>query len=111
MGSRVRIVHVTDGAPRDPSLRPTLRGHAPSEAAAVRRSELAAALRAGGLDPDEVLAPSLGVPDHDAVAFAVHAAARMSGMLVRIAEMSSYHAARQGQGLEPASFVPCSESS
>ncbi len=148
MGWHVRVVHVTDGAPRDPSLRPTLRDLAASEAAAVRRAELAAALRAGGLDPDVVLAPALGAPDqdatlamvdiarslarylvesppsvvithpyegghpdHDAVAFAVHAAARMSGVPLRIAEMSSYHAAREGEGLESASFLPCRGSS
>ncbi len=148
MGWRVHIVHVTDGAPRDPSLRPTLGRLAPSEAAAVRRSELAAALRVGGLDPDVVLLPSLGVPDqeaalamvevaralsqrlvtsppsvvithpyegghpdHDSVAFAVHAAARVSGVPVRIAEMSSYHAASGRQEVESASFVPGSESS
>ena len=142
-GWRVRVVHITDGAPRDPSLRPTLRALAPSEAAAVRRAELAAALLAGGLDPDVVLAPSLGVPDqdatlamvevaralsrrlvesppsvvithpyegghpdHDAVAFAVHAAARMSGLPLRIAEMSSYHAARGRQRIATASFLP-----
>ena len=143
MGWRVRVVHVTDGAPRDPALRPTLRALGRSEAAAVRRSEVAAALRTGGLDPDVVLAPSLGVPDqeaalamvevaralsrhlvesppsvvithpyegghpdHDAVAFAVRAALRMSGVPTAIAEMSSYHAARGREGLESASFLP-----
>ena len=148
MGWRVRVLHVTDGAPRDPALRPTLGALARSEAAAVRWAELARALRTGGLDPDVVLLPSLGVPDqeatlalvevaralsrhlaesppsvvithpyegghpdHDAVAFAVRAAARMSGVPTRIAEMTSYHAASGRQEVESASFVPGSESS
>jgi LmbE family N-acetylglucosaminyl deacetylase len=145
-GSRVRVLHVTDGAPRDPSLRPTLRDCTPFEAAVARRAELAAALRAGGLDPDVVLADPLGVadqeaalalvdvaralareleatapdvvithpyegghPDHDAVAFAVHAAVRLNAHAPRIAEMSSYHAAREGNALEVAAFLPHAE--
>jgi LmbE family N-acetylglucosaminyl deacetylase len=148
-GSRVRVLHVTDGAPRNPALRPTLRDRSPAEAAAVRRAELASALRAGGLDPGAVLAPSLGVPDqdaslvlvdvaraiarelaasapdvvithpyegghpdHDAVAFAVHAAARMhAGAPIAIAEMSSYHAWPEREAIETARFLdaasPC----
>jgi LmbE family N-acetylglucosaminyl deacetylase len=131
-GARVEILHVTNGAPRDPSLRPSLRHCAPAEAARFRRAELQRALRAGGLDGRVVLAPSLGVPDqsaalcmtsiarslaarirekpvdvvvthpyegghpdHDAVAFAVHAAARLRPRGVvfpAIIELSSYHA-------------------
>lgn len=153
-GAHVRVLHVTDGAPRDPALRPTLRDLSPAAAAAVRRTELASALRAGGLDPRTVLASPLGVadqeaalcmadtaralaralaasapgvlithpyegghPDHDAVAFAVHAAARLHASTSavpppRIAEMSSYHAAPDGtqpDGTQPrvACFLPC----
>ena len=147
-GSRVQVLHVTDGAPRDPSLRPALRDCTPSEAAAVRAREVAASLRAGGLDPGAILVPSLGVPDqeaslamveiarglsqrfeeltpnvvithpyegghpdHDAVALAVHAAVRIisarRGAPLRLAEMSSYHASREGDALEAATFLPC----
>lgn len=145
-GARVSVLHVTDGAPRDPSLRPTLRDLTPAAAAAVRRAELAAALRAGGLDPDAIVEPSLGVgdqeaalalpaiaralaerfavsrpdvvithpyegghPDHDAVAFAVHAAARLQAHPLPVAEMSSYHASPEREELEAGCFLPCEE--
>jgi LmbE family N-acetylglucosaminyl deacetylase len=132
-GARITIVHATDGAPADAALRPTLRDCSRAEAARVRRAEVERALRAGGLEPSDVLAGSLGVgdqeaartmrflarsvmarladddvdvvvthpyegghPDHDAVAFAVHAArellARESGVVApALAEMTSYH--------------------
>lgn len=152
LGARVRVLHVTDGAPREPSLRPTLADRSRAAAAAVRRAELEAALRAGGLDADAVLAASLGVPDqeaafalvevartlarrlsasppdvvithpyegghpdHDAVAFAVHAAVRLlesaGAATPLIAEMSSYHASPQPEGnaLEAACFLPWPE--
>jgi N-acetylglucosamine malate deacetylase 2 len=146
-GSPVRVMHVTDGAPRDPALRPTLRDCTRAEAAAARRAELAAAFRAGGLDPEALVEPSLGVadqeaalalpelaralarrlgasppdvvithpyegghPDHDAVAFAVHAAVRLNasatGHSPLVAEMSSYHASPGREGLLAASFLP-----
>ncbi len=131
-GWRVEVLHVTDGAPRDPRLRPTL-AHLPrAEAARARREEARAALRAQEIaDPDRVLLAPLGVadqeapqsaaavaravadrivereirvvvahayegghPDHDAVAFASHAAAvlaRARSHPVALAEMSSYH--------------------
>ena len=152
VGARVRVLHVTDGAPRDPSLRPTLADRSPEAAAAVRRAELAGALRAGGLDPDAVLAPSLGVPDqeaalglveiahalarhiaasgpdvvlthpyegghpdHDAVAFAVHAAVHLLATAGAapplIVEMSSYHASPEGEALVAACFLPCPDAS
>lgn len=65
-GCRTEVLHVTDGAPRDPTLRPKLSGGSPAEASKVRRAEVEAALRTGGLDPDVVLAPSLDVPDQQA---------------------------------------------
>jgi len=156
LGARVRVLHVTDGAPREPSLRPALADRSREAAAAVRRAELAAALRAGGLDPAAVLEASLGVPDqeaafalveiahalarhieasppdvvithpyegghpdHDAVAFAVHAAVRLlataGAAAPLIAEMSSYHASPgpegEGDALEAACFLPCPEAS
>lgn len=131
-GARVEVLHVTDGAPADASLRSSrLRDCSLAEVARIRVSELREALRAGGLDPDAVLATSLGIrdqeaalamssiaeqiasylakhpadvvvthpyegghPDHDAVAFAVHAAVRRAGTGTMLAEMSSYNAER-----------------
>lgn len=77
-GSRVRVLHVTDGAPRDPTLRPTLRDCTRSEAASVRAREVAASLRAGGLDPGAILVPSLGVPDLEATLAIVEIARGLS---------------------------------
>jgi LmbE family N-acetylglucosaminyl deacetylase len=59
LGVRVRVLVVTDGAPLDAALREALRDRSPKEAADIRARELAGALRAGGLDPDLVLEPSL----------------------------------------------------
>lgn len=130
-GCRVRVLHVTDGAPRNPALRPSLRRHTVKQAAAFRRLEAEAAL--GG--EDITLLPSLGIPDHeaaedlvgltlalepiiatadvvvthpyegghpdhDATAFAVHAAAGHT----LVAEMTSYHRNALG-GLEPGVFL------
>lgn len=140
-GWRIEVLHVTDGAPRDAALRPTLRDLSLAEAAAVRRREVAAALRAGGLVPERTLARSLAVPDqeaaamlapvahilahhlavaradvvvthpyegghpdHDAVAFAVHAAVALHrGARPAIVEMASYH--RAGGALAAATFL------
>lgn len=131
-GVSVRVLHVTDGAPRDPALRPALRERSVAESSRVRRDEVRAALAAGGLPP-AALEPTLGFPDqgvaaalvevtlavrdrlaartpdvvvthpyegghpdHDAAAFAVHAAvallARASGPEPAVVEMTSYHA-------------------
>jgi len=130
VGFCLGVLHVTDGAPRDPRLRPWSRGRSPEEAARVRRAEAHAALDAQGV-AGAVLLPSLGVPDlraafalaaiaravaeriaamdatvvvthpyegghpdHDAVAFAVHAAVRIAGargLTAALAEMTSYH--------------------
>jgi len=141
-GWRVRVLHVTDGAPRDPALRPTLREATIAGAASVRCAEVRAALRAGGLDPElalersidipdqsaaRVLAPLArtlaerldaspvdvvvthpyegGHPDHDAVAFAVHAAAALLGdRAPSLVEMTSYHRANGAIAL--ATFLP-----
>jgi LmbE family N-acetylglucosaminyl deacetylase len=133
-GAHVTVLHATDGAPRDLSLRPTLRHCSRGEAARLRRLESERALRAGGLDPGKILAASLGIadqeaacampllarsvaarlpaidvvvthpyegghPDHDAAAFAVHAARRIfaregGSPIPALAEMTSYHAER-----------------
>jgi LmbE family N-acetylglucosaminyl deacetylase len=131
-GWRVDILHVTDGAPRDPRLRPSLRDRSRREAARVRADEVVAALRVQGIDGLSArVLPCLGVvdqeaptamawiarrigraivacdsrvvithsyegghPDHDAAAFAVHAAAaslRSPTRDVAVAEMTSYH--------------------
>lgn len=128
-GAVVRVAHATDGAPRNPRLRPTLAAGSAADAADVRRVEERAALAAGGLEPDDVLLPTLGFvdqeagldlvaltravqhlfdaalpsvvvthpyegghPDHDAVAFAAHAAVRLSRRPIALAEMTSYFA-------------------
>ncbi len=153
-GARVEILHVTDGAPRDPSLRPALRDCSPAEAARFRSSELERALCAGGIDGRVVLAPSLAVPDqaaalcmtsiarelaarlaarpvdvvvthpyegghpdHDAVAFAVHAAVRLGSRAAAthsVVELSSYHsvdgALRTGSFLAPPTSGPPNDS-
>lgn len=75
LGYRVEVLHATDGAPRAAALRPKLRDRSVEEAAAIRRAEVASALRAGGLDPDVVLRASLGVPDQEAT-FAIPRIAR-----------------------------------
>jgi LmbE family N-acetylglucosaminyl deacetylase len=124
----LRIVHVTDGAPRD--LRDA-RAHGFAEARAyalARRREVHAALHLGGIAPENLLSLDLpdqeavlhlpwlsrrlaavirevrprfilthpyegGHPDHDATAFAVHAA-RASldrGEAPKLIEMAFYH--------------------
>src|SRR4051812_48554625 len=60
-GAHVAVLHATDGAPRESSLRPTLCRMACEDAAAIRRAEVVAALRAGGVDPVEVPLDSLPV--------------------------------------------------
>lgn len=64
-GVALEILHVTDGAPRNAELRPTLRDLTPAAAAAVRRAESLAALEAGGVER-AALAESLGVADQEA---------------------------------------------
>jgi LmbE family N-acetylglucosaminyl deacetylase len=129
----LRIVHVTDGAPRD--LRDA-RAHGFSEARAyalARRREVHAALHLGGVPPANLLSLDLpdqeamlhlswlsrrlatilrdvrprfvlthpyegGHPDHDATAFAVHAAraALDPDEAPDLIEMASYHLAAAG---------------
>ena len=129
----LRIVHVTDGAPRD--LRDA-RAHGFAEARAyalARRREMHAALHLGGIARENLLSLDLpdqeamlhlpglsqrlaaifgevrprfvlthpyegGHPDHDATAFAVHAAraALAPGEAPILIEMASYHLAAAG---------------
>ncbi|WP_394826033.1 PIG-L deacetylase family protein [Pendulispora albinea] len=65
-GWRAHVLHVTDGAPHDPKLRFALQHRSREEASAIRRVELENALRAGGVEPDGVLLPSMGIADQEA---------------------------------------------
>ena len=128
--SGVRLVHVTDGAPRDLRDARAAGFDDWQDYAAARRHELLAALRLAGIEaaqadglglPDqgasfrlvelaEVLAAKFsalrpemvmthayegGHPDHDATAFAVHAACalvqRRGGAAPALIEMTGYH--------------------
>ncbi|WP_165943420.1 PIG-L deacetylase family protein [Roseicella aquatilis] len=126
---RARLLHVTDGAPRDGRDAAAHGFGSCADYAAARRRELAAALCLAGLPasatgclgiPDQEAALHLpeiartvgaaiaecgaeavltqayegGHPDHDATAFAVHRAARASG--VPVFEMTGYHAGPEG---------------
>jgi N-acetylglucosamine malate deacetylase 2 len=124
------VLHVTDGAPRDPRFIWKFQGE-PEDYARTRRKELEAAMVLAGIGPDRLrclghadlevafsmprlarelaevfreLAPEMvvthpyegGHPDHDSLAFAVRAAARLMDNPPEIVEMSSYHAGAQG---------------
>jgi N-acetylglucosamine malate deacetylase 2 len=139
----VRVVHVTDGAPRNMSDAVRLGLSSRDSYAMVRRAELTAALtlagvpawrhvRLGVIDQTAAfalvelvrrLAPLLyqarivvthafegGHPDHDAVAFAVHAACALiaaRGPRPQIIEMPFYRAGNDGWARQ--SFVPQGE--
>jgi N-acetylglucosamine malate deacetylase 2 len=139
----VRVVHVTDGAPRDMVDAVGLGLSSRESYAMVRSAELRAALALAGVPPwrqvglgmtdqtaafalDELvhrLEPLLrqvrivvthafegGHPDHDAVAFAVHAACALiagRGPCPQIIEMPLYRAGKDGWALQ--SFVPGGE--
>jgi LmbE family N-acetylglucosaminyl deacetylase len=75
----LRILHVTDGAPRD-GRDAAAHGFATlADYAAARRAELAAALRLAGQDPAR--AETLGIPDQDA---ALHLPALAAAILDRL---------------------------
>ena len=136
----VRILHVTDGAPRD-GRDAAAHGFATlADYAAARRGELHAALRVAGVEAgrawtlgvaDQGAALDLaglarriaaamqdtrpevvathpyegGHPDHDATAFAVHAARHLlGGAAPALVEMASYHAGPHG--IEVGRFLP-----
>lgn len=79
-GWQVRVLHVTDGAPRDPALRPSLRELTHREASAARRREVEAALGVARLDPALSLLEHLDVADQEA-------ALAMSGIARAIAKL------------------------
>jgi LmbE family N-acetylglucosaminyl deacetylase len=138
--SRVTVLHVTDGAPRDGK---DMAAHGFADCgtyAAARRRELAEALGLAGLRPDAAyrfgvpdqeaslhladLAHRLaahmaetdaeivvthayegGHPDHDATAFAVHAALRLASLPdTRLLEMAGYHTGPAGMAV--CTFLP-----
>jgi LmbE family N-acetylglucosaminyl deacetylase len=142
----VRMVHVTDGAPRN-MADARAHGFASREAyAAARRRELEGAMRVAGVGPEALIGLGIadqeaaldlaavarrlaellaeaeivlthayegGHPDHDATAFAVHAAARLirrgGGSWPAIVEMPLYRAGPSGwlrQAFEPRPDCP-----
>lgn len=133
------IIHITNGAPRNPADA-CAAGFATSEDyARARRREVLEALHEAGIGPEltrelgitdqeagfhlreiaesladvlRELRPALvfthpyegGHPDHDATAFAVHAACRMANVPPAIIEFTSYHG-REGR-MEVGEFLP-----
>lgn len=137
------FVHVTDGAPRDPSYAAAAGFGTREDYARARREELAAALGLAGISPERMrrldlidqeasfhlaalsrrmaeimreLRPEAaltlpyegGHPDHDATAFAVHAACRLlreeNIAPPAIIEMTSYH--ERGGAMSTFEFLP-----
>jgi LmbE family N-acetylglucosaminyl deacetylase len=74
------VVHVTDGAPRDPSLRPA-GPHDRAAYARLRREEALAALAEAGLGPADVVA--LGAVDQEAVRAIVPVARELAALVRR----------------------------
>jgi LmbE family N-acetylglucosaminyl deacetylase len=130
-GSRLRIVHVTDGSPHNLADAHNVGLSNREDYAAIRFEESLCAAAHGGVARSQFLRiglvdqeavhdlphlarmlltiftdehPSLvythpyegGHPDHDATAFAVHAAARLLETAPEIWEFTSYHAGPQG---------------
>lgn len=76
------VVHVTDGAPREPRLRPP--GHADREAyARLRRAEALEALAVAGLEPRDVI--PLGAVDQEAARALAPLARELASLLRRLA--------------------------
>lgn len=133
------IVHVTGGSPANSADARAAGCATAAEYAAVRRHELLAALRLGGIGPERTrelglrdqeaaldmakLARRLrelfeetraaavlthayegGHPDHDATAFAVHAACATMASPPRIVEFACYHGLNGW--MEPGHFLP-----
>jgi LmbE family N-acetylglucosaminyl deacetylase len=65
-GWEIRVLHVTDGAPRDPALRASLAELERNHASAIRRREVEAALSIAGLAPTLALLPHLDIADQEA---------------------------------------------
>ena len=129
----LRIVHITDGAPRDPADTLAAGFKQREEYAAARRRELLAAMRLAGVEQWQLTSLNVvdqeaslemayitlklvdlirkgrpgiilthpfegGHPDHDAAAFAVHAACARVEAPPEVYEFASYHAAAQAWG-------------
>jgi LmbE family N-acetylglucosaminyl deacetylase len=128
----LRIVHITDGAPRDPADTLAAGFQRREDYAAARRRELISAMRLAGVEPWQLLTMNVvdqesslemayitlklvdlirkgrpgvilthpyegGHPDHDAAAFAVHAACARVDAPPEVYEFASYHVAAQVQ--------------
>jgi LmbE family N-acetylglucosaminyl deacetylase len=128
----LRIVHLTDGAPRDPANTRASGFERREDYAVARRRELISAVRLAGVEPWQLVALNVvdqeaslemayltlklvdlirkgrpgvilthayegGHPDHDAAAFAVHAACVRVKTPPEVYEFASYHAAAQVQ--------------
>ncbi len=126
----LRIVHLTDGAPRDPANTLAAGFDRREDYAAARRRELISAMRVADVEPWQLTAVNVvdqeaslemayltlklvdlirkgrpgvilthpyegGHPDHDAAAFAVHAACARVEASPEVYEFTSYHAAAQ----------------
>jgi LmbE family N-acetylglucosaminyl deacetylase len=138
--SDIRVIHVTDGAPRNGADAAQLGFAGPADYAAARRRELQAPMALAGISPERLVAlgwpdqeASLhlaeiatelarrlsgcelalthayegGHPDHDATAFAVHAACallRRRGSAPAIIEMPLYRSGGSEWAVQ--SFVP-----
>ena len=137
----LRIVHLTDGAPRDPADTLVAGFQRREDYAAARRRELLAAMRLSGVEqwqlnslnvvdqeaslemayitlrlvdivrkgrPGVILTHPYegGHPDHDAAAFAVHAACVRVDPPPEVYEFASYHAAAQALGAGQSPNLP-----
>lgn len=78
---RCRLIHVTNGAPRDPRFRPLVVGSRQAYAR-TRRAELVRALALAGLEPR--CASSLGVADMDAIAWVDRIALRLAAEIATL---------------------------
>jgi LmbE family N-acetylglucosaminyl deacetylase len=141
----LRIVHITDGAPRDPADTLVAGFQRREDYAAARRRELLSAMRLAGVEQWQLLGLNVvdqeaslemayitlklvdvirkgrpgvilthpyegGHPDHDAAAFAVHAACARVKTPPEVYEFASYHAAAQVQMVGQARDLPAGDS-
>ena len=82
-GWEIRVLHVTDGAPRDPALRPSLAKLERNDASAARRREVEAALNIAGLNPALTLLPHLDIADQEAALDMSGIARTLAKLIVR----------------------------
>jgi LmbE family N-acetylglucosaminyl deacetylase len=76
------IIHTTDGAPRDPRLRPAMASEAREAYARARREEAERALSFAGLRPDRLL--ELGAVDQEAAFCMARLASRLAEVFVEL---------------------------